>query len=341
MHKKLKVLIIFDDATPLDKNKSYEEILSEPNKQAEKDIYDALIKLGHEARLLAITDDLKEILKEIRYHPPDIIFNQVEQFAGDPIQEKNVIGFFEMLKIPHTGTGSIGLMLCKNKGIAKKILTHHRIKTPDFHVFHKGHRIHPLKKLKYPMIVKPLKHEASYGISMNSFVENDKNLIERVQFIQESMNEDAIVEEYVDGRELYVGVLGNHRLQVFPTREMVFTEMPEDEPKIATFKAKWDEKYREKWGIKNRFANPLPQGIDKVIEKICKKAYLYLYLSGYARLDLRFTPENEVVVIEANPNPFVAKEEDFALAAAKSGMEYEQLIQKILNYGLGHAETDS
>jgi D-alanine-D-alanine ligase len=183
--------------------------------------------------------------------------------------------------------------------------------------------------------VKPLREEASYGISMASFVTDDKSFIERVQFVHESMGQDVIAEEYVEGRELYVSLLGNQRLTVFPPREMVFAEVPEDEPKIATFKAKWDDKYRERWGIKNRFASSLPEGVEKKIERLSKKAYTHLYLKGYARLDLRLTAQNEIVFIEANPNPFIAKDEDYARLAAKAGVEYDPLIQRILQFGLG------
>ncbi len=331
MSKKMKVLLIYDAAKPLEEGVEYSKVLEAPEMKAESNVYDALCHLGHDVRLFALTDSVGSIVEEVKSHPPDVVFNQAEQFCGDSAQEKNIIGFFEMLQIPYTGTGPVGLMLCKNKALTKKILTHHRIKTPDFVVFHKGARIYAPKKLQYPLIVKPLREEASYGISMNSWVDNEKSLLERIQFVHESMNQDAIVEEFVEGRELYVGVLGNQRPQVLPAREMVFGKMPEEEPKIATFKAKWDEKYREKWGIKNKSAI-LSEVLAKKIDRLAKSVFHNLYLKAYARLDLRLNAENEVVVIEANPNPFIAKDEDFAKAALKAGIDYESLIQKILNY---------
>ncbi len=331
MNKKLKILLIYDDAKALEEGVNYSKVLESEQMKAEAHVYEALLRLGHEVRLFAVTNSVEAILAEIRNHPPDVVFNQAEQFCGDSAQEKNVMGLLEMLQIPYTGTGSVGLMLCKNKALTKKILTHHRIKTPDFVVFPKGSRVYVPKKLKYPLIVKPLREEASYGISMNSWVDNDKSLTERIQFVHESMNQDAIVEEYVEGRELYVGILGNHRPLVLPAREMVFEQVPEDEPKIATFKAKWDEKYRKRWGIRNKSAH-LNEEIHQKIERLSKNVFHYLYLKGYARLDLRLNAEKEVVVIEVNPNPFIAKDEDFAKAAAKAGIEYDQLVQKILNY---------
>jgi len=334
MAKRLKVLILFDAAEARNPEKSDQEVLSAPDCKAESDVYEALTALGHDVRLLPLVDRAEAILEEVQQSRPDIVFNQVEQFAGDTILEKNVIALLEMLKIPVTGTGSTGLMLCKNKALAKEILSHHRIKTPEFQLLAKGGRVAPAKRLKYPIIVKPLREEASYGISQSSLVDNDKAFVERVRFVHDSMGQDVISEEYVEGRELYVGVLGNRRPQVLPPREMVFGEVPEDEPKIATFKAKWDDKYRKKWGIQNVFAEGLENGVLKNLERICKKVYEFLYLRGYARMDIRLNPNNEIFLIEVNPNPFIAKDEDFALSAAKAGLPYEALIQKILNCGL-------
>src|SRR5262249_55875161 len=148
--------------------------------KAETDVYDALIRLGHQVRLLGLTDDVEVLVEELKRHRPDIVFNQVEQFKGDAVQERNVIALLEMFEIPFTGTGPVGLMIGKNKALAKEILTHHRIKTPAFHVYPQGARVSVPKKLKYPIIVKPLREEASYGISMASFVTDDKSFAERI-----------------------------------------------------------------------------------------------------------------------------------------------------------------
>lgn len=341
MSKRLNVLLAFDAAEALDPEKKYEDILSAPECKAEADVFAALSALGHTVRLLSVSDQVEVILEELRSHPADILFNQVEQFAGDAALEKNLIALLEMLKVPFTGTGPVGLTLCKNKALTKEILSHHRVKTPAFQVFSVGAKITPAKRMKYPIIVKPLREEASYGIAQSSVVDNPKALLERVQFVHESMNQDAIAEEFIQGRELYVGVLGNRRLTVFPPREMVFGALGEDEPRVATFKAKWDEKYRKKWGIQNVFAKALGDSIRTKLDRICRKVYSFLYLRGYARMDIRLTPENEIYLIEVNPNPFIAKDEDFALSAAKAGIPYDSLIQKILNYGLeGTAAQD-
>jgi D-alanine-D-alanine ligase len=179
-----------------------------------------------------------------------------------------------------------------------------------------------------------VKEEASYGISQASFVGNDDQFRERVTFIHEKYNSDAIAEEYIEGRELYVSLMGNVRLTVFPIRELVFREVPPDEPKIATYKAKWDEEYRKRWGLENQFAEDLDPALVTNIQDKCKEIYRLLTIDGYARIDLRLTPDNKLYFIEANPNPILADDEDFALAAGKAGLSYPQLIERIARQGV-------
>src|SRR5205807_7518618 len=211
--------------------------------------------------------------------------------------------FLELQDVPFTGCGSTGLTLCKHKGISKKILSYHRIRVPDFTVIPRGKRIARPRRLSFPILVKPLKEEASLGIAQASFVESDDQFRERVAFVHEKYDQDVIAEEYIEGRELYVSILGNHRLDVFPIRELVFKEVPPDEPKIATYRAKWDEEYRKRWGLKNQFAQNLDPAVTRKIEQTCKRIYHLLTIDGYARIDLRLTPDNQVYFIEANPNP--------------------------------------
>jgi len=239
-----------------------------------------------------------------------------------------------MQGLAFTGCGSTGLTLCKHKGISKKILHYHGIHVPHFVVIPRGQRIARSKHLKFPILVKPVKEEASYGISQASFVANDEQFRERVAFIHEKYDSDAIAEEYIEGRELYVSLLGNVRLTVLPIRELVFREVPLNEPKIATFKAKWDEEYRKRWGLENQFAEDIDPQLVSHIEETCKRIYRLLTIDGYARIDLRLTAANEVYFIEANPNPILANDEDFALSAAKAGLPYPQLIDRIVRQGM-------
>ena len=198
----------------------------------------------------------------------------------------------------------------------------------------RGKRIARPKKLRFPILIKPLKEEASLGISQASFVSTDDQFKERVQFIHDKYANDVIAEEYIAGRELYVSLLGNLRLQEFPIRELVFKEVPPDEPKIATYKAKWDDEYRERWGLKNQFAEDLDPAVVRDIQQTCKRIYRLLTLDGYARMDLRLTEDNKVYFIEANPNPILASDEDFALSALKAGLSYPQLIERIVRNAL-------
>ncbi|MFH1552891.1 MAG: hypothetical protein ABID83_04560 [Candidatus Omnitrophota bacterium] len=332
--KKLNVLVLFDSAGTPPEDQDFTEAFKEEVWFAEAGVVKALQGLGHEVRALGVYDDVSIILKEVTEHRPDCVFNLTEIFLGKAYLDKNIPSFLELLRVPFTGCAPAGLMVCNNKELTKKILTYHRIKVPAFHIFHKGKRIWHPKKLKFPLLVKPLQEEASTGIAKGSFVENEKDLKERVRFIHERFNMPALVEEYIDGRELYVSILGDKKLQTFPVREMKFTQVPEDEPKLATYKAKWDKKYREKWGIKNEFAGRLPNGVPEKILHICKRAYRALLIDSYGRFDLRMTPEGEIFVIEANANPDLDRGDEFAESASKAGISYDKLIQKILNLAL-------
>jgi D-alanine-D-alanine ligase len=274
------------------------------------------------------------IQQKLQQFSPDVIFNLADQFKNNRAFDQNIVSFLAMRGVAFTGCGSTGLTLCKHKAISKKILGYHRIHTPEFVTIARGKRIARPPRLKFPILVKPLKEEASLGISQASFVESDEQFKDRVQFIHEKYDNDVIAEEYIEGRELYVSVLGNHRLDVYPVRELVFKEVPPDEPKIATYKAKWDEEYRKRWGLDNQFAEGLDPAVLANIEQTCKRIYRLLTIDGYARLDLRLTRDNKVYFIEANPNPILAEDEDFAQSALRAGLSYPQLIERIIRVGL-------
>ena len=334
MKKKLKVLALFDAIQPTTLDQDLTKELKTEDWKTEANVLEALQQLGHTAEHLAIFDDTDLIRQKFQSFQPDIIFNLADQFKNNRAFDQNIVSFLELHDVPFTGCGSTGLTLCKHKGISKKILGYHRIHVPDFTVIPRGKRIGRPKRLAFPVLVKPLKEEASLGISQASLVENDDEFKERVAFIHEKFDSDVIAEEYIEGRELYVGVLGNHRLQVFPLREMVFKEVPSDEPKIATYKAKWDEEYRKRWGIQNEFAKELDPALLREIEHTSKKIYRLLAIDGYARLDLRLTKDNEIVFIEANPNPILASDEDFAQSALKAQLQYPQLIERVMQLGM-------
>jgi len=334
MKKKLKVLVLFDGTSPTSLDQDFSKEMKTKDWKTEADVMAALGAVGHTAEHLAIFDDVDLLRQKLETFAPDVLFNLVEQFRNNPGFDQNIVSFFEMQGRPFTGCGSTGLTLCKHKGISKKILHYHGIHVPHFVVVPRGQRIGRPKQLKFPILVKPVKEEASYGISQASFVETDDDFRERVAFIHEKYNSDAIAEEYIEGRELYVSLMGNVKLTVFPIRELVFREVPPNEPKIATYKAKWDDEYRKRWGLENQFAEGLDPALVAHIEQTCKRIYRLLTIDGYARIDLRLAADNKLFFIEANPNPILADDEDFALSAVKAGFPYPQLIDRIARQGM-------
>jgi D-alanine-D-alanine ligase len=333
MKQALKILVIFDYPNP-PPEKDYEEILKVEGWNCERQVVEALRALGHEVRLLGIHDQIDPLVAEIRAHPPDIVFNLAEAFADDREHEANIAGLLELLGVPYTGCRPASLTICRHKAFTKRILTPHRIRVPGSILFSIGQLRRSLHPLKFPVFVKPLGLEGSDGIAQSSFAETPEACMERVRFLHENLHTDALVEEYIDGRECYSGVIGVDRLRVLPLREMVFTKFPEERPKFATFKAKWDESFRKRWGIENTFAAELSDGLERRIARISRTVFRALQLEGYARLDLRITPENEIYVIEVNPNPGLASDDEIAQAAIKAGIPYPQLIQRILSFGL-------
>lgn len=245
--------------------------------------------------------------------------------------EPNIPALLELLRVPYTGAGPDALLLCKDKELAKTILVYHRIRVPRFVVSRKQAPRRMLRRFAFPAFVKPLGEESSDGIAKASFGRNEKETIERTRFLHEKLGCDVMIEEYVEGRELYVSVLGNHKLSVLPASELFFGDLPESEPRFATFRAKWDGAYRAKWNIRNGPAASLPAAIEKKLPELARRIYMLLKIRGTGRLDLRLTPAGELVFIEANPNPSLERGEDFARSAAAAGIEYETLIQRILD----------
>jgi D-alanine-D-alanine ligase len=302
--------------------------------RTEYDVVSTLRAAGHEVQVLGVHDDLGEIRRLATEWRPHISFNLLEAFDDVTIFDQNVVSHLELLKLSYTGCNPRGLLLARDKALSKKLLAYHRIPVPDFEVFRIGRPIRRPKRLAFPLMVKSLTQEASVGISQASVVDSDEKLRERVTFIHESIRTAAIVERYVEGRELYVGIIGNQVLQALPVWELFFTSMPEGARRIATGRVKWSVKYQKKYGIDSGAARDLPDPVVERIHHVCKRAYRALELSGYARIDLRMDNAGNVWVIEANPNPQIARGEDFSASAASAGLGYEAVLQRILNLGL-------
>ena len=302
--------------------------------RTEYDVITTLRAMGHEVQPLGVHDDLGELRRASTEWKPHIAFNLLEAFDYITIFDQNVVSHLELLKLSYTGCNPRGLLLARDKSLSKKLLAYHRIEVPAFVEFRIGRPIRRPKRLAFPLIVKSLTQEASIGISQASVVDADDKLKERVTFIHESIGTAAIVEQYIEGRELYVGILGNQTLQALPVWELFFTNMPSEAKRIATGRVKWSVKYQKKYGIESGLARDLPEDVPELVQHICKRAYRALELSGFARIDLRLDVAGKVWVLEANPNPQIAKGEDFAASADKIGISYESLLQRIVNLGL-------
>lgn len=289
--------------------------------------------LQHDVQVLGVKDELGPIRQANAEFKPHIAFNLLEAFHEIGTFDQNVVSYLELLRLSYTGCNPRGMLLARDKALSKKLMQYHRIPAPDFFVVPRGRKARAPKRLTFPLIVKSLTQEASIGISQASVVEDPAKLTERVQFIHESISTDAIVEQYVEGRELYCGVIGNQRLQVLPVWEMTFANMPDSQRRIATERVKWSAKYQKRVGIDTGPGKDLPEDATEKIQHISRRVYQVLQLSGYARIDLRLDPQGQVYVLEANPNPQIASAEDFAQSAAAAGLPYPALLQRILAIG--------
>jgi D-alanine-D-alanine ligase len=312
-----------------------------PNKKAwaesqcktEYDVATALKDLGHQIHIIPVFDDLSVIRNAVKAFKPHIAFNLLEEFNGQVLYEQNVVSYLELIGLKFTGSNPKGLLISRDKGLAKKLLTYHGIRTPEFRIF-------PLDKkgdysdLKYPLFVKTLNEEASVGIAQSSIVRGEEALRERVAYLHENFCVDVLVERYIEGREFYVAIMGNRKTKTYPIWELYFKNTDFSGAKIATYKAKWDFEYRKKHGITTSIATPMSPELETAISQLCKTAYEALYISGYARMDLRLSKENEIYFIEANPNPDIGYQEDFAEAVAASGLSYQDVLTQILKLGL-------
>lgn len=334
MSKRLRVLVLMHESlVPPDSLDSLTD-KERLDVQTEYDVVTGLEALGHHVLKVGVSDELAPLRKHVEEWKPEIVFNLLEEFDGQSLYDHNVVSYLELSRVAYTGCNPRGLVLARDKALSKKILHYHRIRVPDFAVVPMGRKLRRPPKLEFPLIVKSLVEEASLGIAKASLVTADDKLAERIRFIHESIHTEAIVERFIDGREFYVGVLGNSRLTVFPVWELVIEKAPPDEPRIATRKVKWDPEYQARWGVITTEAKDVPKDLVRRIVSVSKRIYRLLLLSGYARLDFRLTPDGQLYFLEANPNPDIAKEGEFAGAAKSAGLSYEPLLGRLLRLGL-------
>jgi D-alanine-D-alanine ligase len=299
------------------------------------DVVTGLRDLGHEVQPLGLYDDLTPLRQAIQNFIPHIVFNLLEEFRGETMLEQNVVSYLELVQVPFTGCNPRGLIIARDKALSKKILHYHRIRVPRFAVVPAGRKLrHKPARLDYPLIVKSQVEEASFGIAEASLVNNDEKLAERIEFMHANVGTSLILEQYVDGRELYVGVMGNSRLQVLPVWELEMRGLRSDAPRIATRRVKWNLKFQERRGIEIGPARDLPPEVERLLVKTTKRLYRLLQLSGYARVDFRLDAEGRPYFLEANPNPDIGYGDEFAEAAEAAGIDYEPLLDRLLAIGL-------
>jgi D-alanine-D-alanine ligase len=302
--------------------------------KTEYDVVSTLRRCGHDVRPLGVQDELLPIRDAVAEWQPHVVFNLLEEFHGNVLYDHNVVSLLELLRVPYTGCNPRGLVISRSKALSKKLLAYHRIRIPQFAVFPVGHKVRRPKHLGFPLFVKSNTEHASLGIAQASRVEDDEALAERVAFVHRRVGTDAIAEEFIPGREIYVGVLGNERLTALPVWELFFRNAPADAPLIATARAKHDPEYQQKLGIDSGPAEELPPQVTATIARTAKRIYRLLELSGYARIDFRLTPDGALYFLDANPNPEIAEREEFASAAKHGGIAYEDLLERILREGM-------
>ena len=333
--KSLRVLVLMHESlVPPDTLKGYSEREIDEFK-TEYDVVEYLRKSGHEVRALGLGDNLTDLRSAIMEWKPDVAFNLLEEFQGIVSYDQHVVAFLELMRQPYTGCNPRGLMISRDKALSKQILAYHRIPTPRFAVLRRGQRYRVPAKLKFPLFVKSVSEDGSLGISQASVVHDVDRLKDRIQFIHDQTRSDALVEEYIEGREFYVGVMGNQRLQTYPVWELDFGTLPELAG-IATRKVKWDRAYQRKHGIHTAAAQVLPDGMAGYFDKHTKRIYRSLSLSGYARIDFRMRPDGSVFVLEANANPNLSLGEDFAQSAKATGVDYGDLLGRIMRLGMNY-----
>jgi D-alanine-D-alanine ligase len=330
--KKLRLLVVVheelmppDDVTGCD--------LTQAPWKMEFDVLETLKLMGHEITTVGAGGDVSMLDRAIERTQPQVIFNLLEDFGNVAVNDQHWVSFLELRGIPYTGCNPRGLLLARDKAISKKLLGFEGVRVPDFDVYRIGEDIERPARVEFPLIVKSLVFDGSVGISQASVVTTDKALHERIRFVHLEIGSDAIVEEYVEGRELYVGVLGNDRLRTFPVWELHLDRRPKSTRLLATDRVKWSDRYQKRVGVRTAEAK-LPEKKAKEVQELARRVYRSLELSGYGRIDFRLAGDGEVVFLEANPNPQLAYGEDFAESAEKAGISYESLLARIINLAI-------
>jgi len=340
----MKVTILYDlwEETPADepeevptprKRKGKTTRKKKPVKHDREEIFAALEKLGHEPAY-HVLDGRPQTLFSLNKCGADLIFNLTESYAGDDTKEMQVTAFLDLLDIPYTGAGPHATILAQDKSIAKKMFAFYGIQSPYFATSYRG-TIDHAHDIKFPLIVKPISEDGSQGIDAASVVTSVKELMERINYIQTEFDSPALIEEYIEGREIYAAVLGSYEsAHALPLVELDLSKLPKGTPKIASLDVKFEKDTEAYKLTKSAIAEDLDEDTITKLSEVAVKAYRAVKLRDYGRIDMRLSPKGEVYVIEANPNPWLSSGQEFAMAAKKSGLSYTQMIEEIVDLAM-------
>jgi D-alanine-D-alanine ligase len=307
------------------------------HKEDREEIFEALEKLGHEP-YYQVLDGSKQSLFSLSRCGADLVFNLTESYAGDDTMDMNIAAYMDLIGMPYTGTGPRGLFLGQEKSVAKKLFQFHGIKTPFFAASYKGFLEHS-DDIKFPLIVKPTSEDGSIGIDADSVVGSVKELMERIHYIHEQFDSPALIEEYIDGREIYAAVLGNSNPEVLPLIELDLSKLPKGTPRVAGQDIKFERGTEAYKLTKSAPIDDLDEEIREKLSETARLAFMALRFRDYGRIDMRLNKKGEVYVLEANPNPWLASSQEFAMAAKKAGRNYTQLIGEIVDLALSRSRA--
>jgi D-alanine-D-alanine ligase len=338
---RLKIVIIYDRVLVDESEEQAAAAEKSPvvrtldKKEVEDEVSDALIKLGHEPVMYELDGTQKSLLGLAKLDC-DLVFNLAESFAGDDTADFKIAAFLDLLGKNYTGTGANGLMLALDKGVAKKIFAFHGIHTPVFAKCFRG-RLDFSHDLHFPVIVKPAREDGSIGIEFSAVVNSIRELMERMDWLHANFDSPVLIEEYIEGREIYVGIIGNDKPEALPVVELDLSKLPDGTPRIAAAEVKWGKGTKAYRDTKSAVATDLSEETVLQLQKTAVAAYQALELRDYGRVDMRLQPDGRVQVIEVNPNPWLSSRAEFVMAARKSGRSYARLIEEIVELATARA----
>jgi D-alanine-D-alanine ligase len=283
----------------------------------------------HEVAVLAARGDVRQLIDGLERLRPELVFNLCELFGDDVNGDVAVAGILDALRLRYTGCGPGELYLTADKALGKKLLAYEQVKYPRFAVFGRGADLETGGNLSMPLFVKPARMDASLGIEADGLVSDATALMKRVAWIHEEVGDDALAEEYIDGREFHVGVLGNRQPDVFPPVEVDFSKLPPGQPHILSTRAKWEEDTVEYRGTRALVAR-LPDELRARLQQVAQAAYRALRVRDYGRVDLRVTEAGDIYVLEVNASCYLEEKSEFAMGAAAAGLEHTDLVARIV-----------